>query len=158
MFQARSDGSKLRSARSPVCDVCDHATSRRTSSTRPSGGAPASGSAAASGLLGRRHGSGLVGPARPLVAQLGLDPARAHLGHPLAADVVAASLEHGEVERHRQPQAGLDQRQVLVGQLVLQRLGRGGHDDLLPAQRGRDEIGQRLARPGPRLDDEVASA
>ena len=26
MFQARSDGSKGRSARSPLCDVCDHAT------------------------------------------------------------------------------------------------------------------------------------
>ncbi len=66
------------------------------------------------GTAGRRHirvparpigGVSLVGPARRLVAELSLDPARPHLGHPLAADVVAAALQHGEVERHGQAEA-----------------------------------------------------
>ena len=38
------------------------------------------------------------------IAQLGLDPSRPHLGHALEADVVAAPLEDGEVQRD--PQAG----------------------------------------------------
>ena len=96
----------------------------------------------------------LVGPAAR-VAELGLDPTRAHFGHPLATDVVAAPLEHGEVQRPRPPQPGIDQWQVLLGQLVLQRFRRGGHDHLLAAQRRRDEVGERLPGPGPGLDDEV---
>ena len=105
-------------------------------------------------LLGRGRRR-LVGPAGPLVTQLGLNATRAHLGHPLAADVVAPSLEHGEVERRRQPEAGVHLGEVLLGQLVLQRLGRRGDDDFLAAQRGGDEIGQGLSCPRAGLDDEV---
>ena len=89
------------------------------------------------------------------VAQLGLDPTRSHLGDPLAAEVVAAPLEDGDVQGGGQAQSRLDQWEVLLGQLVLQRLGRGGHDHFLAAERGGDEIGQRLARPRTGLDDQV---
>ena len=53
--------------------------------------------------------------AGPLITELGLHPVGAHLEHPLPAQVVAAALEHGVVERCRQAQAGLEQRQVLAG-------------------------------------------
>jgi hypothetical protein len=71
-----------------------------------------------------------------------LDTARADLGHPLAAEVVAPTLQDGEVQRDGQTQSRLDEREVLLGQLVLQRLGGGGHDDLPAAEGGGDEIGQ----------------
>ena len=98
---------------------------------------------------------GFVRPPRSRVTQLGLDPARADLGHPLAAEVVAPPLQDGEVQRDGQTQSRLDEREVLLGQLVLQRLGGGGHDDLPAAEGGGDEIGQRLARPRAGLDDEM---
>ena len=100
---------------------------------------------------------GLVRSPGPLVTQLRLDPARAHFGHPLTADVVAPPLQHGEVQRRRQSETRLDQWQVLLRQLVLQRLGRRGHDHLLGTQRGRDQIRERLARPRPGLHHEVGS-
>ncbi len=97
----------------------------------------------------------LVGPTGPLVAELRLDPTGAHLRHPLAADVVAPPLEDGEVERRRQSETRIDLWQVLLGQLVLERFGGRGDDHLLPAQRGRDEVGEGLACPGSGLDDEM---
>ena len=98
---------------------------------------------------------GLVPGVAGVDAQLGLDPPAPHLGHPLAADVVAPALEHGVGEGEAQP--ALDQGQVLLGQLVLQRLGGGGHHHLLAAEHGRHQVGQRLPGPGPGLDDEVGA-
>ena len=149
MFQARSDGSKLRSAghRSAtprpghqLADLLHNALGRCIRRLPPLA------------LLGRCW---FVGPAGALVAELGLNPARAHLRHPLPADVVAPSLQDREVERRREAEPRLHLGKVLLGQLVLQRLGRRGDDDLLAAQRRRDEVGQRLAGSGPGLDDEV---
>ncbi len=97
----------------------------------------------------------LVRPARSRVAELRLDPTRPHLGHPLAADVVAPPLQDGEVQRDGEAEPRLDRRQVLLGELVLQRLGGGGDDHLPAAERRRDEVGQRLAGAGTGLDDEV---
>ena len=67
------------------------------------------------------------------------------------AQVVLPSLQEGE--------AGLDpegaqQRDVLVGELLLQGLGGGRDDDLEPAPRRRNEIGEGLSRTGTRLDGE----
>ena len=76
----------------------------------------------------------LAGLRRRGVAQFGLDPTRADFGHPLPADVVTTSLEDREGEGHRGPESGLDQGQVLSGQLVLQRLGRRRYDHLLAAR------------------------
>ena len=74
------------------------------------------------------------------------------LVHPLAAQVVGPSLEHGEGE------GAIDvlgeEGQVLAGQLILQRLGGGGHHHLGPADHGRHQVGQRLARARAGLDDE----
>ena len=99
----------------------------------------------------------LVGRRGPPVAQLGLNPSRAHLGHALAADVVAAPLQHGVFQRDREPETRLHQRQVLLGQLILQRLRGRGDDHLLAAEGGGDQVRQRLARPRPGLDDEVGA-
>ena len=135
-----------------------------TSATRPPAGAPprrclraAHRRAPRPLLASPRPPSGSSARPAPWSPSSGLDPARAHLGHPLAADVVAPPLQHGEVQRRRQPEARLDLGQVLLRQLVLQRLGRRGHDDLLAAERGRDEVGERLAGPRPGLHDEVGA-
>ena len=120
----------------------------------PSGGVPDD---APDLALLRRGDRRLVGPAGSLIAQLGLNAARPHLGHPLAADVVAPTFEHREVERRRQAEAVVHLGEVLLGQLVLQRLGRRGDDDLLAAQRSRDEVGQGLARSRAGLDHQVGS-
>ena len=80
----------------------------------------------------------------------------ADLGYPLAAHIVAATLEYGEGEAV--VGGGGHQGEVLVGQLVLQRLGGGGHDDLFARERSRHEVGERLAGSGTRLDDEIAAA
>jgi len=90
-----------------------------------------------------------------LQLELGLGPA-VHLPQPLQAHVVAAALQHGPVERHRQRR--LEEGKVLAGQLVLQRLGGGGHDHPRPGRHGRHEVGQGLARAGTGLHDEVAAA
>ena len=77
---------------------------------------------------GRRSGDlGLRRRRQPLELELGAVAAgRRQLAQALQADVVAAALEDGPVERFGE---GLGQeRQVLRGQLVLQRLGRRGDD------------------------------
>ena len=47
------------------------------------------------------------------------------------------------------------ERQVLDEDLLLQRLRRGRDDDLPAAEHRRDEVRERLARPRPRLDEQV---
>ena len=78
------------------------------------------------------------------------------LAEALQAHVVAAPLEHGPVEVDRQRLG--EERKVLAGELVLQRLGGGGDDDSPAGCDRRDEVGERLARAGARLHDEVAPA
>ena len=78
-----------------------------------------------------------------------------HLAEPLQADVVAAPLEHRPVEVVRQRRG--EERQVLAGELVLQRLGGRGDDDTRAAGDRRQEVGERLARARARLHDEVPS-
>ncbi len=78
------------------------------------------------------------------------------LAQALQAHVVAAPLEHGPVEVDGQ---GLgEEREVLAGELVLQRLGGGGDDDAPAGCDRRNEVGERLARAGAGLHDEVAPA
>ena len=49
-----------------------------------------------------------------------------------------------------------EEREVLGGQLVLQRLGRRGYHDPVAREDGRDKVGQGLSGACPGLDDEVA--
>jgi hypothetical protein len=71
---------------------------------------------------------------------------------PLQAQVVATALHAGRAERHRQHPR--QQRQVLGEDLFLEVLGAGRDDDPLPAQDGRDEVGERLACAGASLDEQ----
>jgi hypothetical protein len=71
----------------------------------------------------------------------------------LEAEVVATTLQDREVDVD--PEVLRQEGQVLAGQLVLERLGRGGYHHLLPREDGRYEVGERLAGPGARLDDQV---
>ena len=95
-------------------------------------------------LRGRRHA---------LQLELGAVAAARQLAQALQADVVATPLQHRPVEAvgHR----ALEEREVLRRQLVLEGLGRRGHDDADPRLDGRNEVGQRLAGPGAGLHDEV---
>jgi len=61
----------------------------------------------------------------------------------LAAEVVRAAFEH--CPAHRSLEATGHEREVLVGELVLQSLCRRGHDDALGREHSRNEIGERLA-------------
>jgi hypothetical protein len=81
--------------------------------------------------------------------------ARAHLAEPLEAHVVRSTLEHRPVEVS--PAVLGEERQVLGGELVLQRLGRGGDDHARIGFDGRHQVGEGLARAGPRLDDEMST-
>jgi hypothetical protein len=58
-------------------------------------------------------------------------------------DVVGAALQ--QRDGHGNLQCVPHQRQIALVQLVLQRLGAGGYDDLAAIQQRRDEIGKRLA-------------
>jgi hypothetical protein len=77
------------------------------------------------------------------------------LADPLDAQVVAATLEDRPTEATRQ-RVG-QEGEVLRGELVLQRLRRGGDDGPRPRTQDGNEVGQRLARPRPGLDDDVAA-
>ncbi len=128
------------------------------------------------GEIGPVTGFGLVGPpqqppqlvGQPPGVDHGLGPfvvvrldegllvsAVADLAGPLAAQVVGPSLQHGPREGPLEGPG--DQWEVLGGQLVLQRLGRGGDHHRPPRLAGRGEVGERLAGPGPGLDDEVGA-
>ena len=78
------------------------------------------------------------------------------LAHALHADVVAPALEHRPVERVTE--VLLQEREVLDGELVLQCLGGGGHDDTLAAEHRRHEVPDRLAGAGAGLHDQVPLA
>ena len=105
------------------------------------------------------HGSGLLaelGPRNDRVAVVvGLLTVQA-----LQAHVVVPTLEHGVGERSRQQRLqclGHD-GEVPLRELALERKGRRRDDDRVALHRvqgGRDEIRKRLARAGPRLDEQV---
>ena len=78
----------------------------------------------------------------------------------LETDVVVPALEHGVGERTRQERLqGLSHDgEVTLGELALERERRRRHYDsvaLHRVQRGRHEVGERLARAGSGLDEEV---
>ena len=73
----------------------------------------------------------------------------------MVADVVRAALE--QRERHRELQRVADERQVALEELVLQRLGAGGDDDLAAVEQRRDEIGEGLAGAGAGFGDQRAA-
>jgi hypothetical protein len=75
------------------------------------------------------------------------------LGQPLYADVVRPPLEDrpGEVA----PEVLVEEREVLGGELVLERPRGGGDDDPPLRHDGRHEVGQRLPGAGPGPHDEV---
>ena len=75
------------------------------------------------------------------------------LAESLQAEVVAAPLQHGPVERRRQ--VLVEEREILGGELVLQRLGGGGDDDALRRQHERHQVGERLAGARAGLNDRV---
>ncbi len=82
--------------------------------------------------------------------------AAAHLAQTLQAHVVAAPLQHRPVEVHAEVLG--EERQVLGGELILQRLGRGGdHDASIGLDRGH-EVGERLAGAGSGLDHQMSLA
>ncbi len=103
---------------------------------------------------------GLVGPLEhgPQSGVVGLDVEAAlavgeQLGHALAAHVVGPALEHGPPEA---AEVLVEERQVLLAELVLQRLGGGGHHDAGSRLDGGDQVPKRLARAGARLDHQVS--
>ena len=65
------------------------------------------------------------------------------------AEVVLPSLEEGESRLHPER---LHERDVLVGELLLQRLGGGGDDHLEAAARRGEQVGEGLSRSGARFD------
>jgi len=70
----------------------------------------------------------------------------------VGADVIGAPLEQRDLDRRLQDVA--HHRQVLVEQLILQGLGAGGDDHLAVRLQRRHQVGESLARTGPRLGDE----
>jgi len=75
---------------------------------------------------------------------------------PMAAKVVRASFEQGELHRH--PERLREQRHVATKQLVLQRAGAGRDDHAAPGQQRGDEIGEGLPGTRPRLHDQGLEA
>ncbi len=107
----------------------------------------------------------------PLLRHLGEDRDAAGVGGILAgqeaavgqrafemvgADVIGPPLEQGDPDRRLQRIA--HHRQILVEELVLQGLGAGGNDHLAARPQRRHQIGESLARAGPRLGDEDRTA
>ena len=78
----------------------------------------------------------------------------AHLGRPLATEVIGTALQHGEGEGGRAAERVGQEGQVVRGQLVLERLCGSGHDTRRREDRREDE-GLARARPG--LENEVAA-
>ncbi len=74
----------------------------------------------------------------------------------VGADVIGAPLQQGDLDRRLEGIA--HHRQILVEQLVLQGLGAGGDDHLAARLQRRHQIGESLARAGPRLGDENRTA
>jgi hypothetical protein len=73
----------------------------------------------------------------------------------VVADVVGAAFEQRDGDGHRQRIA--HERQVALEQLILQRLGAGGDDDLAAVQERRHQVGKRLACAGAGFRDELAA-
>src|SRR3972149_6361930 len=69
-------------------------------------------------------------------------------------DVVGSSLHERSLKRHAQRLS--QERKILVEELFLKVLGSGGNDHPLSGQDGGDEVGQRLAGAGSRLDQQLA--
>ena len=117
--------------------------------------------------LGHVAGLGRARPLRePFDLDLGLHRHRlelelafiaaAHLAEALQTHVVAAPLQHGPVEVHAEVLG--QEREVLGGELVLQRLGgRCDHDTSIGFDR-RDEVGERLAGAGAGLHHQMPLA
>jgi len=107
--------------------------------------------------LGRR-GQGVVGVGR--VGRTGgqgqLATDATDLADPLATDVVAPTLQHGE----GQPVVGGcgHQREILAGQLILEGFGGRGHHHPFAGQGGGHQVGEGLAGAGAGLHDQVAPA
>ena len=80
-------------------------------------------------------------------------PAVEQLVEALHAQVVRPALQQRPLEAVAQ--VPLEERQVLAGQLVLQRLGGGGHDGGALREDRRHEVGERLARAGAGLHGDV---
>jgi hypothetical protein len=97
-------------------------------------------------LLGGRPGTDL---------QLELIFALIDLMDALHADVIGATLEHGE--GHGSVEMLHEEGEILVGQLVLERLGGSGDNDTTARDDGGDEIGEGLARAGSGLDHEMST-
>ncbi len=72
------------------------------------------------------------------------------------AHVVGAPLE--ERQRHRHAQRAADLRQVALEQLILQRLGARGNDDLAAVEQRGDEVRERLAGARAGFGEQRASA
>ena len=70
----------------------------------------------------------------------------------MVADVVRAAFQHRESDGSAQ--RGADERKVALEELVLQRLGAGGHDDLAAVEQRRHEVREGLAGAGSGLGDE----
>ena len=96
--------------------------------------------------------SALRGDRHRLEFELGLVRV-GHLLEALQTHVIAAALEHGEVELDIEVLG--QKRQVLVGQLILQCLRSRSYYNPLAARDGRNEICQRLTGAGACLDDEM---
>ncbi len=74
---------------------------------------------------------------------------------PLSAEVVGPTLQHRERKRRALAELVDQKRQLLRGQLVLERLRGRGHHDPTPRPHGRKQVGERLARSRACLHHEV---
>ena len=103
------------------------------------------------------------GPFEEAVQRLHLgllvEVAHAELVEAPQAEVVLAAYAEGHAEV---AEDGLEERDVLFDDLLLEGLGVGGHDDaavlVARPEDERDEVGQALADAGARLDDQVGLA
>jgi hypothetical protein len=102
--------------------------------------------------LGLTGGTGLEERVRGLLLAAGLQPGQ--------ADVMVPAFEHGEGGPPAEQRLGgiSEAGQVVVDQLGLQGQGRRGDHHRPVDQQGRDQVGQRLAGTGARLDEQVLAA
>ena len=80
---------------------------------------------------------------------------RAQLIEAMQAEIVRAPFHAGRAERHAERRS--QRRDVLEVDLLLKVLGAGGDQDALPAEDGRDQVGERLARAGARFREQHAA-